>query len=253
MQFFRRIYSVWAILSIATFFVVFIIPQILCIPFTRAHFLALRLNHLWALGFFRLAFLPVKKDWRFKLDPTQQYILCANHFSYLDIPALGLFPKPFKFVGKSQLSKIPLFGLMYNKIHITVNRSSYKSRAMSLAKARSALKSGFSLGFFPEGGIRLKEFPNMVNFQDGAFRLAVEHNIPIIPVSFLDNHFILPDDDLFLITRKTCRIVYHEPIIPQTASEEEIKKLKSDVHRVIQDELNNSHPNRSLAKDPSNR
>lgn len=159
----------------------------------------------------------------------------------MDIPTLGLFPKPFKFVGKSQLSKIPLFGLMYNRIHITVNRSSYKSRARSLEKARNAIKSGFSLGFFPEGGIRLKEFPNMVNFQDGAFRLAVEHNLPIVPITFLDNHQILPDDDLFLISRKKCRIVYHEPMWAKDASDEEIKKLKLDVHRVIQNELNKVH------------
>ena len=225
----------------AVLFFILIIPLILCIPIRKAHFIALRLNTLWAWCFFRMAFLPLKVEWRFKLDKNQQYILCSNHFSYLDIPGLGLFPKPFKFVGKSQLGKIPLFGLMYNNLHITVNRSSYKSRAVSLRKARTAIQDGFNLGFFPEGGIRLKEFPNMVNFQDGAFRLAAENNLPVVPISLLDNYNILRDDEVFNMRRRICRVVYHEPIWAKDASEEEIKKLKSSVYRVIQDELTSRH------------
>jgi len=225
----------------AVLFLILIIPLILCIPFKKGHFLALRLNNVWAWCFFTFAFLPLKREWRFKLDKKEQYILCANHFSYLDIPSLGLFPKPFKFVGKSQLSKVPVFGFMYNNLHITVDRSSVRSRGMTLKKAREALGNGFNLGFFPEGGIRVKDFPNMVDFQDGAFRLAAENNLSVVPITFLDNYTIFYDDDIFNMRRKTCRIVYHEPIKALDASEEEIKKLKSAVHRVIQDELNAHH------------
>ncbi|MEP1096283.1 MAG: lysophospholipid acyltransferase family protein [Cyclobacteriaceae bacterium] len=225
----------------AVLFLILIIPLILCIPFRKGHFLALRLNNVWAWCFFAIAFLPLKREWRFKLDKKQQYILCANHFSYLDIPSLGLFPKPFKFVGKSQLSKVPVFGFMYNNLHITVNRASVRSRGMTLKKARAALENGFNLGFFPEGGIRVKEFPHMVDFQDGAFRLAAENNLAIVPITFLDNYNIFFDNEVFNMSRRKCRIVYHEPIRAKDASEEEIKKLKTAVHRVIQDELNAHH------------
>lgn len=233
----------------AIFFLVLIIPLILCVPFKKLHVLALKINYFWAWGFFRLAFIPVKIDWRFDYDYKQQYVLCANHFSYIDIPTLGLFPLPFKFVGKSQLNKIPLFGIMYNNLHITVNRASYISRARSLEKARKAIKEGFNLGFFPEGGIRLKSFPNMVNFQDGAFRIAAENNLPVIPITLLDNHAILYDNEILNIKRKKCRIVYHEPIKALNDSEEEIKKLKASVHRVIQGELDAHHPNTSQEKE----
>ena len=240
-MFLRRLYSIWAIFSIAVFFFIFIIPMVLCVPFKRLHWIALKINYLWAWGFFRLAFIPVNQTWEFELDKKQKYILCANHFSYLDIPALGLFPMPFKFVGKSQLRKIPLFGYMYNKIHITVNRSSYRSRAQSLLKARNELKSGFNLGFFPEGGIRLKEYPKMVDFKDGAFRLAAENNIPVIPVTFPDNYGILADDALLSIQRKECRIIYHQPIFPSGSKDEEIKTLKEQVFHVIQSKLDRLH------------
>ncbi len=183
----------------------------------------------------KMAFIPTERTFQFKIDPKQQYILCANHFSYLDIPILGLFPLPFKFVGKSSLARIPIFGYMYRTLHITVNRSSYKSRAKSLTKAKDAIEKGFNLGFFPEGGIRSRQYPNMVDFKDGAFKLSMEYNLPIIPVSLPDDYLILADDDLLNIRRKKCRIVYHEPIWPK--DDGDIKQLKDDVFRVIQTAL----------------
>ncbi len=238
-MFLRKLYSCWVIAAMAIFFVLFILPLTLCALLPRLHQLALWMNHLWAVGFFRLAFIPIKATWQFKPRRHQQYILCANHFSYLDIPALGLFPRPFKFVGKSQLSKIPLFGIMYNRIHVTVNRGNYKSRASSLVKARNEMSKGYNMGFFPEGGIVLNEFPKLESFKDGAFRLAVETQTPIIPITFLDNYRILPDDEILRMRRLPCRIIYHEPVYPKSNSEDAAKQLKHEVFRVIQTTLDN--------------
>ena len=77
----------------------------------------------------------------------------------------------------------------------------------------------------------------MMNFHDGAFRLAVESNTPIIPITFLDNYHIQPDDALFGIRRRQCRIIYHRPILPGGESEEDFKQLKQEVFRVIQSTL----------------
>lgn len=233
----RRLYSLWAIFSMVFFFLLLIIPLLLMVPFKPLHKVALKINCIWAFCFLKMAFIPISQEWKFSRDKGQQYILCANHFSYLDIPILGLFPLPFKFVGKSSLARIPIFGYMYRTLHITVNRSSYRSRARSLVKAREAVKGGFNLGFFPEGGIRLECFPKMVDFKDGAFKIAVENNLPIIPVTMPDNYRILPDNDLFNIRRKKCRIIYHEPIWPCGESDEDVKKLRQEVFRVIQTEL----------------
>ena len=220
------------------FFLILIIPLLLMVPFRPLHKVALKINCIWAWCFLKMAFIPVQQEWKFDLDKKKQYILCANHFSYLDIPILGLFPMAFKFVGKSSLARIPVFGYMYRTLHITVNRSSYRSRARSLVKAREAVKAGFNVGFFPEGGIRLESYPNMVSFKDGAFKLAVENNLPIIPVTLPDNYLILNDNDLLNIRRKKCRIVYHEPIWPTGIEDEDVKKLRHEVFRVIQAELN---------------
>lgn len=235
---FRRIYSVWVIFSIALYFFVFILPLLICVTFQQFHRAALKMNQLWARAFFRTALLPLECEWKFKLDANQQYIVCANHFSYLDIPALGVFPIPLKFVGKSQLRSIPLFGYMYNKLHITVNRTSYRSRAQSLLRAREELAKGFSLGLFPEGGIRSKNIPNMVDFKDGAFILSAESGLPIVPVTMPNNHNILYDDSIFDIARKPCKIIYHPPVYPSGNSDEAVRELKQKVFHTIQSELN---------------
>ena len=72
--------------------------------------------------------ISYKNEYRSTLDKNRSYIFCPNHFSYLDIPAMGLNKFNSIFVGKSDMEKIPLFGFMYKKLHITVNRDSLKSR-----------------------------------------------------------------------------------------------------------------------------
>lgn len=154
---------------------------------------------------------------------------------------MGLIPVPFKFIGKSSLGRIPLFGYMYNKIHITVNRASLKSRADGLKRSRDAVEQGFNVTFFPEGGVVSTQPPQMVLFKDGAFRLAVEKNIPIVPVTFPYNFHILPDDERYLFSPKICKIIVHKPIFPTENSEKEVIRIKNETYKVIQQELIRHH------------
>ena len=184
--------------------------------------------------------MPYRIEWEFKPKKDQQYILCANHFSYLDIPSMGLISIPFKFIGKSSLTTIPLFGFMYNRLHITVNRSSLKSKKESLTKSRKAAKDGFNLAFFPEGGIVTPSPPKMSPFKDGAFVLASEQQIPILPIVFLDNFKILPDDNQFLLKRRCCRIKILSPIFPKSSDKSCMEELKSITYAQIQSEIDHS-------------
>lgn len=99
------------------------------------------------------------------------------------------------------------------------------------------MKNGFNIGFFPEGGIRLQEYPIMTDFKDGAFRLAAETNTPIVPITFPDNYHVLPDDELLNMKWHPCRIIYHKPVYSNGSSEDDIQQLKQDVFRVIQSSL----------------
>ncbi len=124
-----------------------------------------------------------------------------------------------------------------------VDRDSLKSRADSIVRCREALKDGFNLVIFPEGGILTRELPQMVRFKDGAFRLAVEERVPLVPVTMPNNFLILPDDGSLLFKIRPCRMVVHEPLYPEKYDYDP-EKLKKEVFRVISDELTLHHPDK---------
>ena len=201
--------------------------------------MAAPLNHLWAKAFFFFLFLN-RTDITFeeKLNPNQTYLFCSNHFSFLDIPTIGLINHNFKFIGKSSLKKVPIWGFMYSELHILVNRDSLKSRYGSLVQVREAIKKGFSIVFFPEGGIISSEPPKMGRFKEGSFRLAVEEQIPIVPITIPFNHIILPDEMPLIIKTGKIKMKVHSPIWPSGNDDQAIKTLKNLVNNQIQGELN---------------
>lgn len=137
---------------------------------------------LYGTGFYykveREEFLPEGKS----------YMFVANHTSMTDIMLmLAIVRHPFVFVGKKELSKIPLFGFFYKRTCILVDRSSSKSRMAVFERAQKRLNQGLSVCIFPEGGVPDDESILLDEFKDGAFRLAIEHQIPIVPLTFADN------------------------------------------------------------------
>ncbi|MGY0391316.1 lysophospholipid acyltransferase family protein [Bizionia sp. KMM 8389] len=146
-----------------------------------------RLARIWArfilLGMgFRTRITLAEKPKR-----KASYMFIANHTSMADIMLMLVLSKnPFVFVGKKELAKIPLFGFFYKRTCILVDRSSEKSRKAVFLRAQRRLKQGLSICIFPEGGVP-DETVLLDPFKDGAFRLAINHQIPIVPLVFLDN------------------------------------------------------------------
>ncbi len=115
-------------------------------------------------------------------------MLVANHTSITDIMLmLAVIDHTFVFLGKVELSRIPLFGYFYRRTCILVDRSSQKSRLEAFAEAQRRLKQGNSICIFPEGGVPDDESVVLAPFKDGAIRLAIDHQIPIVPIAFHDN------------------------------------------------------------------
>lgn len=120
------------------------------------------------------------------MDPDQSYMLVANHTSMLDIMLmLRVSRNPFVFVGKKELVRIPIFGFFYKRVSIMVDRSDARSRSAVYGRANKRLHSGLSVCIFPEGGVP-DESVMLDTFKDGAFRLAIAHQIPIVPMVFYD-------------------------------------------------------------------
>lgn len=195
-------------------------------------------NRIWGNIFFFLIGMPIKVTYEAKLDNKKAYVFCANHFSYLDIAMMGVVIKNFfAFMGKSSAKNIPLFGYMFAKLHIQVDRDHKGSRIKALTRSIKALKSGRSIMIFPEGGIHSKNIPDMVQpFKDGAFSMAIENQVPIVPISLLDNYKVMPNT---LISWHRLRVIVHAPIETIGKTKADIEALKNQVYETIQLTLNN--------------
>jgi len=121
------------------------------------------------------------------IEKGKSYMFVANHTSMTDIMLMLVTVKnPFVFVGKQELTKIPVFGFFYKRTCILVDRTSPKSRHAVFLRAQKRLKQGLSICIFPEGMVP-EEHIDLAEFKDGAFRLAINHQIPIVPITFGDN------------------------------------------------------------------
>lgn len=236
MKVLRFLHAVLTALVFTIFFLVFLPIFMIPVLWKSQHQLVGILNRVWAHLFFTFSLFPYKVEYRFTPEKGQRYIFCPNHFSYLDIPTMGLNKVNSIFVGKHDMEKIPLFGYMYKKLHITVDRESLKSRYSTLLQSGQALDDGKSLVIFPEGGIVTKDLPNMARFKDGAFRLAIEKQIPVIPVTIAYNWIILPDSTL-LPRRHKMKVIFHEPIHVEKYTMADLQTLKQLTFEVIDQEL----------------
>ena len=146
-----------------------------------------KLARIWARFILIGMGLYTKTEYLQKPERDKSYMFIANHTSMLDIMLMLVTVKnPFVFVGKAELSKIPLFGFFYKRTCILVDRSSAQSRQAVFLRAQKRLKQGLSICIFPEGLVPEEEIL-LGEFKDGAFRLAINHNTPIVPITFADN------------------------------------------------------------------
>ena len=232
----NRLYTIYAAgLFLLTF--LFIFPFfVICIWVPKWKKYGRRINRYWARVYFSMIFLPVELEIRSKFDKRKSYIFLANHFSYLDVAMMGFIPGDVLFVGKASIRKVPLFGYYFKGLHIAVDRSRVKSRAETMRRAGLALEQGSGIVLFPEGGIYTHHPPHMVPFKNGAFRLAIEKQIPVIPVTLSFNHLILPDDGKLLLHRRKAKMVLHDPLSPEDFPTEDM--LSKKCFEVIQNQLN---------------
>lgn len=218
-------------------FLIFMPVFLVAIYIPRYEKYGLLANHWWAKVFFPLMFAPYKIEYRYRPDKKKNYVICANHFSFFDIPSMAFFPLPFKFIGKKSVMNVPLLGFVFKKLHIMVDRQEAKSRSGSLKRGLATLDKGISLMIFPEGGIFTKSPPEMVAYKDGAFKAAITKKVPIIPVTIPYNHLILPDDGKYLFRRHRFKIIFHEPIETTDLKLEDMESLKNQTYQVIDQEL----------------
>ena len=184
---------------------------------------------LWVIG------MPLKISG--PKPPERRYVIVANHISYMDTVVLfpGL-PGYFRALGKKEFSKIPVLGFLYKQIVIMVDRSSDHSRARSMRLMWRVLKNESDILIFPEGtfnetGKPLKEFYN------GAFRLAIVTQTPLLPVIFPDTVDRWHYSAWWKIWPGRNRAIYLDPVPVTGLALEQLPVLKQQVYSLMENAL----------------
>ena len=171
-------------------------------------------------------------------DPAKQYVFVANHISYLDIPVILLVVRgrAFRVLGKAEMRKVPIFGYIYSRAVVMVDRSSPDRRSKSARELISTLRQGISVFIFPEGTFNETHAP-LKEFYDGAFRIAIETQTPIKPILFLDTYRRMHYSSIFNLNPGVLRTVYLPEISVEGLTIEDLQALKVRVFLIMEAEL----------------
>ncbi|SEM21658.1 1-acyl-sn-glycerol-3-phosphate acyltransferase [bacterium A37T11] len=185
----------------------------------------------WLAGFF------YRYEFEEPIDWSRNYVIVANHTSNLDTTALVLLVKnDFSFMGKHELLNNLVTGMFFRTIDIPVNRSSKISAFKAFKRADNLLREGKSVVIFPEGRITDTYPPLLQDFKNGAFKLAIELDIPILPVVIQDAWRLFWDDGQPLGSRPgICHINVLKPINTHELHDADADALKDKVHQLFAD------------------
>ncbi|MFN3640370.1 MAG: lysophospholipid acyltransferase family protein [Flavobacterium sp.] len=196
-----------------------------------------KLARIWARSILFGMGFRVKFTAEASLQSKGSYMFVANHTSMMDIMLmLSVVKNPFVFVGKKELAKIPLFGFFYKRTCILVDRNNSKSRHLVYASAQKRLQQGLSICIFPEGQVPEEESILLAGFKDGAFRLAIEHQILIVPLTFADNKKRF-SYTFFSGSPGIMRAKLHSPISTRDLTLQDKKDIKDKVWHLIHHQL----------------
>lgn len=225
--------------SIYTGYIVFVFNIFLLILFPffvipvmihwRLGSITFRFIALWATIFSKLTFIKYKVYGRENIKKGESYIYACNHTSYLDSPGIAItLPGHWRPLGKKELIKIPVFGYVLKKIAIIVDRSNPHSRKESLDNMVKILKAGVSILIFPEGTMN-RTNRILQPFYDGAFRIAIQTQSPIIPMVILNAGKLLPPGKSLARPGKI-EVHVGKPIYPNGMSLKELPILKNQTY-----------------------
>ena len=189
--------------------------------FRRAAVVAVRMNPLWR---FRTTGVVVD-------DPRRPYVGVSNHESFADIFLISLLPWEMKWLSKEAIFKIPVMGWMMRMAgDIEVRRRSRTSRREALTEIRRRLEKKVSVMIMPEG--TRSPTDELLPFHDGAFRVAIETGVPVLPMAVAGTRNALAKGSLlFGSTRAVVRVL--EPIETEGMGLDQVEELRDRVRELI--------------------
>lgn len=155
------------------------------------------ISKIWMKIFFALSGCRLKIKGKENFLKNQNYIVVCNHNSFMDVPLTTPFiPGPNKTIAKIEISRVPIFGLIYKRGSILLDRKSKDSRKESFRKMKQVLAMGLHMCIYPEG-TRNKTSEPIKAFHDGAFSLAIDTKKPLLPTLLFNTKKVLPPEKTF--------------------------------------------------------
>ena len=172
------------------------------------------------------------------LDQKKQYIFIANHSSNLDplIPG-ACSSNYFKYIGKAEVLKIPIVGFVLKNLNFPVKREDKIARMKVMDLMRLAIEDGAGIFFFPEG-TRNKTPKTLLPFHDGAFKLSIEKQIPLVVLTIINGWEICPPNKWLLKPGKL-HCVWSHPISPAPFTLENLSAFKEHTRKLMMTEIEN--------------
>jgi 1-acyl-sn-glycerol-3-phosphate acyltransferase len=171
-------------------------------------------------------------------DPGKRYVFVSNHNSYLDIPLIlqAVRCNAVRILGKAEMTRYPLFGYIYSRAVILVDRSTATARSRSVRELKSMLAIDCSVFIFPEGTFNETGRP-LKAFYDGAFRIAIETQTPLQPILFLDCFDRMHYSSLFSLRPGNTRAVFLREVDVQGLTLADLSGLKQRVYDLMAEGL----------------
>jgi 1-acyl-sn-glycerol-3-phosphate acyltransferase len=221
-----RIFAIWAMIIFLVTMLVFGIPIwiIGLLPEPRRTRVFCNTARIWMRIFFFLVGMRISVRGKENLKKGVTYIIVSNHNSLMDIPLTTPFiPGANKTIAKIEMARVPIFGMIYKRGSVLVDRKSEESRKNSFVQMKDVLSMGLHMCIYPEG-TRNKTDQPLQPFHNGAFRLAKDTNTAILPTVIFNTAKVLPVHKSFFFWPVHVRMHFLEAVPPGNDTMEELKQ-----------------------------
>jgi 1-acyl-sn-glycerol-3-phosphate acyltransferase len=235
-EIFGRIWALWSAIVFISTMLLFLVPFLLFCYYKKDPGKTIRFtkwSKYWIDSFLLLTLSPLKIKGRENFVPGENYIVLCNHNSFMDVPiTTPAIPGGNKTIAKIELSRIPLFGLLYKTGSVLVDRKNEASRKESFNKMKDVLGMGLHMCLYPEGTRNKTNLP-LRPFHNGAFRLALDTNKSLVPALIFNTRKVLPADKTFYAMPHKLEIHFLKPVAAKTG--ESAEELRERVHKIMSD------------------
>jgi len=241
------LWQVYFVLNFLGWLVVFYLPFKYLFAKEKRWPAAMKLQRFYA-GWLRVVTgVKTVVEYEEPLDKNKVYIYAPNHTNFLDIlTGYKFIPNHFHFMAKASLARVPLFSVFFWKTHIPFNRASATESNAAFIRAVADVKKGYSILVYAEGTQNRKE-ATLLPFKTGAFRMAVDTNTPVVPVTTLNPFDILPHEKDLFKPRKggpgTLYIKVGKPVYPSECNNN-FEEMKEKVYNIVLSNLQEYHGNK---------